>query len=75
MLEKFYASDLPFKQGELEILSKYWSIEQPQTQQLQSKLSIELLPGASQTIVLVLKSPTISRPVNMVALLKISNGN
>lgn len=31
MLEQFIASDLPFSKGDIEVLSKYWSIEQPQT--------------------------------------------
>lgn len=49
MLDQYYQEDLPFRQSvsDVENLYKCWSIEQPQTKQLSSKITVELEPQES----------------------------
>jgi hypothetical protein len=63
MLASFIEEDLPLKQpySDVENLYKNWSIEQPSTKQLMHKITVELMPFESKTIVIVLKSPTLAR--------------
>ena len=48
MLASYYEEDLPFKQPvvQVENLYKQWSIEQPQSKQLMSKITVELEPNS-----------------------------
>jgi len=63
MLSHFNEDDLPLKQpySDVENLYKCWTIEQPSTKQLMHKITVELEPNESQLVVIVLKSPTLSR--------------
>lgn len=76
LLDQYYMEDLPFKapHTDVENLYKAWSIEQPHTKQLMSKITIELQPQEAQTLVVVLKSPTLQRTVNMMSFLKVTTG-
>lgn len=49
-------------------------MEQPQTKQLVSKLTLTLEPFQDITLVVVLKSPTVLRLINLMSLVKITQG-
>ena len=75
MIKNFYSQDLPFglKPGSvLKNMYKYWQIEHPQTRQLLNKITIDIEPGDSQSIVVVLKTPVCTKPLDMLSSLKIT---
>ena len=75
MLKNFYLSDLPLQlkpDSTHKNLYKYWQIEHPETKQLLNKITIDIEPGESQSIVVVLKSPVCSKPIDMLSSLKIT---
>ena len=65
---------MPFKQPikQIENLFKCWSIESPQTKQLTNKVQVTLQPFEEFTIVIVLKTPSYQREINLMTLLKIT---
>ena len=59
----------------MENLYKCWFLEHPVTKQLTHKIALNLEASESQTLVVVLKSPTLMRVVNMLSIVKITQGN
>jgi len=76
LLEPFYMADLPYKkpQYETENIPKCWGIEHPTTKQLLNKVQIELEPSESKSIVIVCKAPQCMKPINMLSVLKVTQG-
>ena len=76
LLKNFVLEDLPlkFKEDQLESknLYKHWSIEQPVTKQLISKVVLELEPGQTQSIIVVLRTPVVTKAIDMLTSLKIT---
>ncbi len=76
ILGKFYDEDLPFKYKDEDVQNFYrcWFIEHPTTKQLMNKVTVELEASESISLVIVLKSPSVVKPANMMSMLKITTG-
>ena len=76
ILGKFYDEDLPFKYQNEDVQNFYrcWFVEHPTSKQLMNKVTVELEPSESITLVVVLKSPSVVKPANMMSMLKITSG-
>ena len=76
LLEPFYMADLPYKKPQLETenIPKCWGIEHPTSKQLLNKVQIELEPSESKSIVIVCKAPQCMKPINMLSVIKVTQG-